>query len=870
MGRASWGAAQDLSGTFSFLYNQSIAEAKDLALRAERRAKEAQAAADQDAINKWRDGAMSDEEFRAYASQRATATAGGSDPDLAEYWANTLRDFESSILAETISLETERIQDEIAEGRATWDDLKNYLESQAATLPAGSPLGDQLRQQIGEVNDRVRDSRIGGEFAKIEYLFRSDQITGQDAAQQMRALADKYYKNTDPDQYYQILQAALQFDEYGSSLYSTGLSRSSGGGGGGGGGSALTDDEQLKWQIDNMEGTDKIFQNLVLQAKNQQATGSFTYVDENGVTRIEEIPLRDETGALIPDIWSQIRDQYLTNIDALIVANDARCRLGNGPACTARDNWSLTKTKVITTDFQPLNDEDVQQQGDLLLDNAINTLRQGANSTDPNGSWGATKTAFDALTTYNDQVNTAGRVSRGRVAEGEDAGAPVWQQIEDAVQNQTTPGMDLKAQALAEVAQIIKSGKPFDPAMLVNLLAPWLGVEQAVTVAQDAVATQKMMTGLSVPPNKDGTPGKGAWAWVYDPTVQSLVPKPLGESVSVIPGAPPTMTPQDTDEWGDPVGVAQGTTYTPGLLQLGAGKIANGYIGRPTDTNLQLVRDPSAPGGWRPPVDQDEWDSATESGSGFFDGTYMFVVDLDGTPHVWFQGDDGTWHKDKIRVNPRTGEAIGGVPTPAITDNTRDSQRETQRQATRSGVDPSAQAYYSFHDEFRAKTGLIEGTDGPTKPPLATDKKDWFDATAIRDRRDSLMTSRAEIFEGPNTSPLLPSQQGTYRPSGGGVDDSIISRLRASADALTRTSGVLEGVDSSSTPAPIPAPVVAPMPYTPPPLTISPIRPPTVSGGFQPGVEPAPPPPPPPPAIKPPSITYTGPRPPGKGPLPGY
>jgi hypothetical protein len=403
MGRASWGAQSDLSGTLAFLYNQQLGEERVGAERAARRAEEEQAAADQAAIEKWQDGAMSDEEFRDYAAQRVADTTAGSDRDLQTFWEDTQRDFETKVLSEVISLEVDRLVDEIEEGRATWGQLKTYLTSQKAALSESSPLYDELTKQIGQVTDQVRQSRIAGEFEQISYLFESDKITGKEAGRRMRALGDKYYKTNDPETYYKVLRQANELEQFGG-LFSSSGSRRGGGGGGGGGGGASYDTDSLRTFKGLLEGQNAALKSVLDQANNGQSAPPYAFTDENGniVSGNWQVLKADGT-EFIPG-YQNLQTSTLANYDQQIqIANDL-CRLtGNGSDCNSVGQLIADRGRVIG-EFQTFNTTQQQNHGAMLSDTLTQALDFVTRSDDPAAAWRHVEAIGEQITNWQRRV----------------------------------------------------------------------------------------------------------------------------------------------------------------------------------------------------------------------------------------------------------------------------------------------------------------------------------------------------------------------------------------------------------------------------------------------------------------------------------
>src|SRR3990172_2108062 len=305
MPRSSFGGSQDLSPVFASFYFQYADRLETNALRLSRDAEEAQAPADNDMIDRWQQGELSDEEFLAYAAERVAAT--GDDPERNAYWKRVQRDTEKSILTEQVSDTAEDLVNQIEAGTKTWADLLAYYKEAQKSLRPNDPLFKDLEKQIEQVNDRIRDNQIAAGFERVQYEFEANQLSGKDAGAQLRQMAEVYRVN-DPAKYYQILQQALSLEKF-AGFYSAG----SGSGAGSGRGSSAKPLNQL---IDVLQGMEDRIGSLSEQFEDGVRVGAITVENEDGTLSTEEVLLRNEDGTPSSSMES-LDGQMLETLDRL-------------------------------------------------------------------------------------------------------------------------------------------------------------------------------------------------------------------------------------------------------------------------------------------------------------------------------------------------------------------------------------------------------------------------------------------------------------------------------------------------------------------------------------------------------------------------
>lgn len=421
MPRASFGGAQDISLVLSGFFQQYQDRLEDLALRAERRSKEEQAAADQDAYNRWQAGEMSDEEWLAYVRERIEASK--NEPEELTYWRDQLRDSEASITQERIADQAEDIMARIDAGTATYQDLLRLYSRELARLDPDSPLAEELRDEIDRTKGVIRDQATGGNIARAEFLFRSGQISGAQAATMIRKEAERY-KNSDPQKYYQLLSSAYDLETFGSNG-----SRGSGSGGGGGTSDFSKGDltdigyqfDALHYRIDSLS--------------DQFENGSSVGRDSNG----DLIPLMNEDGT--PSDQMQAIDQQ--NLEAFDAEYEVFTEIANDPNVDERvridalkraEQAANNRTSYIVDHIQPRNTIAYENQFNGMVNSLDNIMEIAGNSPDPQRYVKSLRRQVSNLKYWHSQLNSrAAEQNVGGFDEAADPDTRIALQPEDQI-----------------------------------------------------------------------------------------------------------------------------------------------------------------------------------------------------------------------------------------------------------------------------------------------------------------------------------------------------------------------------------------------------------------------------------------------------
>lgn len=358
MARFSFGGAQDLSSIFADLYRIG-----------EQAAARERGAEDENVINQWETGEISDEEFYAYAQQRINES---DDPEERSQWEVILRNAQQQNEGEAIQDTAEDIMDGIEAGTRSWDDLLAFYQNKLRSLRPSDPLYREVSAEINKVQDTIRDNEVSRTMGSIEYRFRSGQISGAQAGKELRALAERY-KSNDPNRYYQLLGAALDMEtgNGGGSGGSGGGSRSGGSGSGGSG---------LKDTINQLEGFESRLLALSKQARDGQRVGEITVPDGEGGLTTERIRLLNADGSVTNDLRA-VHQQTLALYDEL-----ERAHLADGNSDAAGED-AERRSAYILDYVQPANTISRERQWDRLVDDLIGTVQRADSNPSPALAW---------------------------------------------------------------------------------------------------------------------------------------------------------------------------------------------------------------------------------------------------------------------------------------------------------------------------------------------------------------------------------------------------------------------------------------------------------------------------------------------------
>ena len=237
-----------------------------------------QAAEDNDMYDQWANGLIGDDEWLAYIAKRVAQTSGNSKEH--EKWVKYQRKYTTSIADNKmqyayeqgditlddliayqrkalsgmdqdsqewrernasltkmideraqgdIVLRAQNMTADIANGKATYDDLISLYRDGLKTAKPGTTWYDKLNAGILQAQSDKTANEFNGGAEEIQYLFEAGKISGNEAGKRIRSLADQYLKG-DKQNYYKTLQTALGYEKYGSGA---GVSGSGGSGGGG-------------------------------------------------------------------------------------------------------------------------------------------------------------------------------------------------------------------------------------------------------------------------------------------------------------------------------------------------------------------------------------------------------------------------------------------------------------------------------------------------------------------------------------------------------------------------------------------------------------------------------------------------------------
>lgn len=693
--RASFGGASDLSQQLAFFYSQYQDRLTELTNRASNRAQDEEAATDQDKINAWQSGDISDKEIIAYLQGRIAD--GTNDPKVTTQLKDALRNVQDSISQQTISDTAQSIIDGIENGTKTWNDLRNFYTAQRKKYRPNDPIYQQITDQINQVNDRIRDNDISGGIERATYLFQNHQMTGKQAGAAIRNLAARY-KNEDPAKYYQLLQQATQLEQYGNSYYSSGSGGSGGRGGSGGSGGSSGGAKNINSLIDQYQA----MRNALLSQSQQFEDGRTVGTDSDGNTYLLANP--DGTPS---QQMEAIDQQALDTFDLLTEAYRSKGDY------SAAESTAAAKQNYISDHIQPRNTIAPQLQRDQLLAGISKQVQLAGEGSDPAGSAAAVRGSLNAYRKWVENLNTEKTFRAvNKVERADVVGNPEGRRAL-ATADQTTADFVKESQTIYNaIEQSIATG---DPLSLDGIDIPEGMAAQLNPLLQGTAQLSQVLNGLN----------DGSWVWFDDP-INGLHPTPTITDVG--PDGQPVRIPVD----------ANGNRLVPAGVQLAA--VAIDVAGKPTaafapvrqsmiwngediydnTTGQVLVRhgeqiDQStikqlkayASDGRINPIDESQTATMQQ----------IVVKDGDGNTQTWFgrQGSDGqtVWTKNKLSDNPRDFR-----PAPIIAD----SDRAAQEIADKLGIDPNGGSYYKIARPAAGterKGGFKSGVDEGFKPPQA-------------------------------------------------------------------------------------------------------------------------------------------------------
>lgn len=449
MARSAFFDQGDWSQLFANLYFQQQSDIDRLAQKAVSRSKAEQSAEDADTYDRWRNGEISDEEWLAYIRQRIVDTA--DDPEAQAEWRKTLREHEDAIAdnqaefayqnggsinqliayyedklkgldqgsqhyrevalrlnelkdkrdSEDLELGAQDLIDRIDRGQATLDDLLGFYRDHLRKLRPNSDIYKQVQDEIEKVEDEKYQRQLGADLERIQYQFNAGQISGATAAEQIRGIANRF-KDSDPQKYYEYLNAALQYEQAGGIVSGGGGGRSSGGGGGGGTSAGGGTSSGGRWNGGFATQEDI---NATRAALNR--IDAFNKQIQQGATEVLDI----ETGQTIP-----VTDQFLVELDTEALALydqlnqqylgfvDTRGR--HKPKDKEASQALEDRSNYIVKWAQPHNAMPVQRQAAAMLNDTARNLNAALQGTDPLAAERIVEREAQRWRRFSDNLNT--------------------------------------------------------------------------------------------------------------------------------------------------------------------------------------------------------------------------------------------------------------------------------------------------------------------------------------------------------------------------------------------------------------------------------------------------------------------------------
>lgn len=387
MARASFGGGGDYSSIFGSLYNQSKALQKSK-----------QDAADQDTYDQWKNGLLSDADWLKYIQGRVDATKSEADPTDHQHWIGLQRQYTVSVAdsqaefgyangtssisdliayyqgrltrlqtnsddyrqlkqhlndltdqrdSQDLTTGAQAINDRISSGKATYEDLLKFYQDRLSGLRPSSALYKQVTAEVAKVKTTIDDTKTAGTFEKLQYQYQTKKLSGSSYAAQLTSMAQRY-KDSDPQKYYQILEAAAKI-------------KAAGGGGGGG--------------VGSLSKSQKSAEDLLKANDNYFETFSAAY---KAGARVIPDPLHPGTMVVLtPELMNTIDTERLANFDKLAAVYKA------AGAANKYTTVLENKTKYIVDYVQPHNTVDAAKQWGQLVGSASKQIAAAADSPDP-------------------------------------------------------------------------------------------------------------------------------------------------------------------------------------------------------------------------------------------------------------------------------------------------------------------------------------------------------------------------------------------------------------------------------------------------------------------------------------------------------
>jgi len=717
MGTSRFGGAADFSQVFAALYSNYTRELEDRARAALAKERDERRNRDQDTIDRWEKGEITDEEFLAYANERIADSDARSDEDEATYWRKALRSAEKSILADDISETAEDIVDRIESGTGTWEELADHYRTQMRNLRPNDPLYKQLDDEVNKVEDRIRDNATAGELERIEYDVKRGALSGPEAAAQIRAIAERY-KTSDPERYYQLLSGALDFEQYSASGGGGG-GGSTGGGGGGGGGSTAS----LSSTIDALDGWSDRLESLSEQFEDGVIVGQITVENEDGSISTEEVLLRNPDGT--PSTQMQAVDQeFLSTVDQLEAAYIEK---GDRSAAGAQANRRM---QFVTDHIQPRNTIGPEQQAAALFQTGMGLVRGAAESDNPAADWQAVEQWARRVAVWEGRVNVTTRTTGARreFTDEELDRNPELKQTRYTTETISKPAEERttgegkftsQAAALRVLAQGITTAKDGDAARaLEEALDVFMGGDDSPIALATRSAGSSFIDDLSVAVEvvrgqEAGTVVRvllpdGSMAWMPLSTTNDIQWTATG----------PVSVPRNTildPQTRQPI-TEQGQTLQAIMVERD-GRIET--VVAIADLFYQNADDPGDVLG------EEAYLGLSPEDRGKYQQYQGIMVPTPRGEQVWIKSGD-LWYRNRVTE-------YGGVPIPFAGRNAR----EAQQFATQAGWDTSGRAYNPLPAQQQEHLRR-EGSERLSR--------DWYQSKKDAEREETRRNARANAF----------------------------------------------------------------------------------------------------------------------------
>lgn len=335
--------------------------------------KQTQDATDSDMQSQWQQGMISDDEWKAYVESRAAATQAG-DPKAHEKWVKYGRELDNQIgdqkaefayenggsindliryytqklqtgrvsadskegrestlrlndlidkrVGDDVSAGAQAIVNQINAGKASNADLLKFYKSKLASARPGSDMRKQLQGEVDKATATVAQDAMNARIEKGQYDYERGALSAKGYAALIRKEADGF-KVSDPQQYYKMLEGALQIEKQAASA-----GRASSGS------ASAARNKSINQQIDGIQANRNYAQDIAKQI-------------ENGAKVVYD-PTTGQNITVTPAIIKQVDKIIVDSFDQLTAAYTSKGKGFESEAAAAQKSKGAYITDHVT------------------------------------------------------------------------------------------------------------------------------------------------------------------------------------------------------------------------------------------------------------------------------------------------------------------------------------------------------------------------------------------------------------------------------------------------------------------------------------------------------------------------------------------